>query len=158
MSLAERKQTPLSRKHATARELARMQFDRNVKEVARWWNQHAGGMKFEQDIDSWITDRFTAIEARRSLAPTAASQSMDEINQEGEMIKAFKVARGRHLVSEFVVQKYVFEAKAYVIRRRCDVSIALDYVRDRLSSDGALFDVLGVTSESKREKLLELVV
>lgn len=149
-------QTPLARRHAISRELERTRVQRHIKDVATWWNQHAGGMRFELDIDSWITDRFTAIEARRSLAETEESQSMDEIGQEGEMIKAFKVARGRHLVSDFVVQKYVHEAKDYARKHKLNEGIALDYVRDRMESDGALFDIMGVTSQRKRDQLLEL--
>lgn len=150
-------QTPLARRHTIARELERTHVQRHIKDVAKWWNQHAGGIRFEQDIDSWITDRFTAIEARRSLAETEESQSMDEIAQEGNTLAAWRVFRGRHLVSDFGVEKYVYEAKEYARRRRIDESIALDFVRDRLTSEGGIFDVIGVSSQRKRDELLELV-
>ncbi|KKR78122.1 MAG: hypothetical protein UU23_C0003G0020 [Candidatus Curtissbacteria bacterium GW2011_GWA1_40_9] len=147
-------QTPLSRRAEVSRNLSRLAEVSNIHNVSKWWNQHIG-TKFEEDIDSWIVHRFTVIDAKSNWANDATTL-VDESQDEDAILKAFRVARGRHLVSRLVMQKLVHEAKKYVRRKKISEDIAMDYVRDRATADGGIFDILGVTSKRKQEQLLEL--
>ena len=147
-------QGTLPRRRDLSRELARRRESRNIREVARWWNQHVG-TKFEEDISAWIVNRFTAIDARSRWANDVGA-AIDESEDENAILKALKVARGRHLVSKVVMQKFVYEAKKHARGHNMNEGIAMDYVRDRATSEGGIFDILGVTTEGKQQELLEL--
>lgn len=157
MPTAERStsaQASIPRRIELSRQLARRRETRNIREVAMWWNQHVG-TKFEEDISGWVVNRFTAIEARSRWANDTGA-AIDESEDENSILKAFRVARGRHLVSKFVMQKFVYEAKEHARTHNMSEGIAMDYVRDRATSEGGIFDILGVTTESKQQELLEL--
>lgn len=147
-------ETSLSRRRALSREVNRLTAKGNIKEVAIWWNENVG-MHFEEDIQGWVTNQFTKMDAKSNWANDAGS-AIDESEEENRMFKAFKVARGRHIVSDVVVEKFVGEAKGYARRHRLNEGIAMGYVRDRLTAEGGLFDILGVTTEEKRGKLMAM--
>ena len=134
--------------------LDRLTVQRNIKETARWWNQHVG-MNFEEDIQSWVTNQYTKMDAKSGSANDASS-AIDESDEENKMFKAFKVARGRHIVSDFLVAKLAREAKNYARKHSLSEGIATSYVTDRLTTEGGGFDILGVKTETKRDQLLAI--
>lgn len=157
MTVAERpySQTPIAHRRELSRRLERLKTTRAIKETSNWWNEHVG-MNFEEDISSWVVDRHTRIDAKSGWANTGGTL-LDESEEEDKMFKAFQIARGKHLYSDFVVMKLVHEAKEYGRKNKLNDAVVLDYVRDRVASDGAMFDILGVTTQTKREQLLDLV-